>query len=129
VDVPVAAQAVATYRSAACNVTPLFIVIRFEGELGADSLQVRLLSGPLAWSVLSGFWPRGNGTAFPGNFGSSEQALRNGVATLRGYILRLVATATCYDSGLSRRKPADRRLSERGQLRFDMYDGPMEQAS
>ncbi|MDX5412363.1 MAG: pilus assembly protein TadG-related protein, partial [Rhodobacterales bacterium] len=30
-DVPVAAEAVATYRSAACNVTPLFICNPFEG--------------------------------------------------------------------------------------------------
>jgi Flp pilus assembly protein TadG len=66
---PVGAQAVATYRASACNVTPLFICNPFEkvGE-PEDALQDAFLAGELHGRMIK-LRPKGNGTAFPGNFG------------------------------------------------------------
>jgi len=124
VDVPVAAQAVATYRSAACNVTPLFICNPFEGEIGADSLQVAFSQGRLHGRLIR-LLPRGNGTAFPGNFGLLSSAEGNGVATLRD-IFATGGNRTCYDSGLVETQPGRPAAVRTGiNVRFDMYDGPM----
>lgn len=123
-DVPVAAQAVATFRSAACDVTPLFICNPFEGEIGEDSLQVAFSEGRLHGRLIR-LLPRGNGTAFPGNFGLLSSAEGNGVNTL----LDIFATGgnrTCYDSGLVETQPGRPAAVRTGiNVRFDMYDGPM----
>lgn len=123
-DVPVAAEAVATFRSAACDVTPLFICNPFEGEPGIDSLQIAFAEGRLHGRLVR-LLPRGNGTAFPGNFGLLSSAEGNGVATLRD-IFATGGNRTCYDSGLVETQPGRPAAVRTGiNVRFDMYDGPM----
>lgn len=123
-DVHVAAQAVATFRSAACDVTPLFICNPFEGEIGADSLQVAFSEGRLHGRLIR-LLPRGNGTAFPGNFGLLSSAEGNGVNTLRN-VFATGGNRTCYDAGTvdtQTGRPAAIRTGIN--VRFDMYDGNM----
>jgi hypothetical protein len=128
-DVPIAAQAVATYRTAACDVTPLFICNPFEGEAGTDNLQRAFADGRLHGRLVR-LLPRGNGTAFPGNFGllsstegdgNSQQgvnALRTTFATGRN--------RTCYDSRFVTTQPGRPAAIRTGiNVRFDMYDGNM----
>lgn len=123
-DVPVAAQAVATFRSAACDVTPLFICNPFEGEIADDSLQVAFAEGRLHGRLIR-LLPRGTGTAFPGNFGLLSSAEGNGVDTLRE-IFATGGNRTCYDSGLVETQPGRPAAVRTGiNVRFDMYDGPM----
>jgi hypothetical protein len=122
--VRVAAQAVATFRSAACDVTPLFICNPFEGEIGEDSLQVAFAEGRLHGRLIR-LLPRGNGTAFPGNFGLLSSAEGNGVNTLRD-IFATGGNRTCYDSGLVETQPGRPAAIRTGiNVRFDMYDGNM----
>ncbi|MDX1822717.1 MAG: pilus assembly protein TadG-related protein [Paracoccaceae bacterium] len=123
-DVPVAAQAVATFRSAACDVTPLFICNPFEGEIGEDSLQVAFAEGRLHGRLIR-LLPRGNGTAFPGNFGLLASAEGNGVDTLRE-VFATGGNRTCYDAGLVETQPGRPAAVRTGiNVRFDMYQGPM----
>lgn len=123
-DVPVAAQAVATYRSAACDVTPLFICNPFEGEAGIDNLQVAFSEGRLHGRLVR-LLPRGNGTAFPGNFGLLSSAEGNGVNTLRT-IFATGGNRTCYDAGTVETQPGRPAAIRTGiNVRFDMYDGSM----
>jgi hypothetical protein len=122
--VRVAAQAVATFRTAACNVTPLFICNPFEGEIGEDSLQIAFSEGRLHGRLIR-LLPRGNGTAFPGNFGLLSSAEGNGVNTLRD-IFATGGNRTCYDSGLVETQPGRPAAIRTGiNVRFDMYDGSM----
>ena len=123
-DVPVAAQAVATFRSAACDVTPLFICNPFEGEIGEDSLQVAFSEGRLHGRLIR-LLPRGNGTAFPGNFGLLSSAEGSGVNVLRD-IFATGGNRTCYESGLVETQPGRPSAIRTGiNVRFDIYQGPM----
>lgn len=123
-DVPVAAQAVATYRTAACDVTPLFICNPFEGEVADDSLQVAFSEGRLHGRLIR-LIPRGTGTAFPGNFGLLSSAEGNGVNTLRD-IFATGGNRTCYESGLVETQTGRPAAIRTGiNVRFDMYDGVM----
>jgi hypothetical protein len=127
-DVPVAAQAVATFRSAACDVTPLFICNPFEVPAGQTpeiaDLQVAFSQGRLHGRLIR-LLPRGNGTAFPGNFGLLSSAEGNGVNTLRE-IFATGGNRTCYDSGLVTTQPGRPAAIRTGiNVRFDMYDGNM----
>jgi len=127
-DVPVAAQAVATYRSAACDVTPLFICNPFEVPVGQvpefGDLQVAFSQGRLHGRLIR-LLPRGNGTAFPGNFGLLSSAEGNGVNTLRE-IFATGGNRTCYDSGTVLTQPGRPAAIRTGiNVRFDMYDGNM----
>ena len=123
-DVPIAAQAVATYRTAACDVTPLFICNPFEGEVGTDNMQRAFAEGRLHGRLVR-LLPRGNGTAFPGNFGLLSSAEGNGVNTLRD-VFATGGNRTCYDSGeveTQTGRPAAIRTGIN--VRFDIYDGSM----
>ncbi|MFU8865793.1 MAG: pilus assembly protein TadG-related protein [Rhodobacterales bacterium] len=123
-DVPVAAEAVATYRSAACNVTPLFICNPFEGETGVDNLQIAFAEGRLHGRLIR-LLPRGNGTAFPGNFGLLSSAEGNGVNTLRE-TFATGGNRTCYDAGTVDTQTGRAAAIRTGiNVRFDMYDGSM----
>jgi hypothetical protein len=128
-DVPIAAQAVATYRTAACEVTPLFICNPFEREGGIDNLQVAFAQGRLHGRLIR-LLPRGNGTAFPGNFGLLSSTV--GDATTQPGINALRETfatgrnATCYDARVVETQPGRPAAIRTGiNVRFDMYEGSM----
>ena len=123
-DVPIAAEAVATYLTAACDVTPLFICNPFEGPGGIDNLQTAFAAGELHGRLIR-LLPRGNGTAFPGNFGLLSSAEGNGVNTLRT-IFATGGNRTCYEAGTVETQPGRPAAIRTGiNVRFDMYDGPM----
>jgi hypothetical protein len=67
-DVPVAAQAVATFRTAACNVTPLFICNPYENNPSYRDIGEAYSAG-LFHARLIRLHPKGGDTASPGNFG------------------------------------------------------------
>lgn len=124
-SVPVGAEAVATYRAAACNVTPLFICNPFEGT-GVD-LQDAYRLGQLHGRLIR-LIPKGNNTAVPGNFGflsatDADGNTVNGAAELR----RLIAgerNAQCYDRQLGVTTQTGRINSMAAALntRFDIYE-------
>lgn len=123
-DVPIAAQAVATYRTAACDVTPLFICNPFEGEFGTDTLQRAFADGRLHGRLVR-LLPRGNGAVYPGNFGLLSSAEGNGVNTLRD-IFATGGNRTCYDARTVETQPGRPSSIRTGiNVRFDMYSGPM----
>lgn len=127
---PVGAKAVATYRAAACDVTPLFICNPFEGT-GVD-LQDAYRLGQLHGRLIR-LIPKGNGTAAPGNFGflsatDADGNAVNGAAELR----RIIAgerNAQCYDRQLGVTTQTGRIASFADALntRFDIYaNGPFD---
>jgi hypothetical protein len=102
----------------------LFICNPFEGEVAEDTLQVAFAEGRLHGRLVR-LLPRGNGTAFPGNFGLLSSAEGNGVNTLRE-IFATGGNRTCYDSGIVETQPGRPAAVRTGiNVRFDMYDGPM----
>jgi hypothetical protein len=124
-DVPVAAQAVATFRSAACDVTPLFICNPFEGEFGSDSLQTAFADGQLHGRGIR-LIPQGGNMAVPGNFGflrfeggSNPSELRDAFAT--------GVNPTCYDAGTVLTGPGTQAGVRSGlNVRFDLFEGTMQ---
>jgi len=118
-DVPVAAEAVATFSSAACDITPLFICNPFESEVGTD-LQTAFARGRLHARLVGLNPSSGSEVAGPGNFGylatsgTGANALGN---ALGGGINR-----TCYDSRLVQTEPGETvSVSAQFNQRFDIY--------
>jgi hypothetical protein len=84
-DVPVSTEAVATYTSAACDVTPIFICNPFEGS-GNPDVHENFKAGNFYGRQLV-MSLRGSSTAGPGNFGylavggNGANVLRDALAT------------------------------------------------
>lgn len=124
-SVPVGAQAVATYRAAACNVTPLFICNPFEGT-GLD-LQDAYQRGQLHGRLFR-LIPKGNGTAAPGNFGFLSATDANGnVVNGANELRKLIAgerNAVCYnrDLGVTTQPGRIASIADALNTRFDIYE-------
>lgn len=122
-DVPVQAEAVATYRSSACDLTPIFICNPFEGSGNPDFHQ-NFKDGNLYARQIT-MTLRGSTTAGPGNFGYLA------VGGTGGNVLRdALATndpGVCYDPDEILTQPggvigpAEQGLG----TRFGIYAGPM----
>jgi len=125
-SVPIAAEAVATYRTAACDVTPLYICNPFESE--TDNLQQAFREGRLYGRMLR-LHPKGNETAAPGNFGFLSVTGKNDNSTASAAAIRDIFAGdynpTCYDATNVTTKPGGATAISQGiNVRFDMYDGP-----
>jgi len=124
---PVAAEAVATYATAACDVTPLFICNPFESQ-NLD-LQQSFANGQLHGRLLR-LHPKGNGTAAPGNFGFLQVNGANDNTTASANAIRRVFAGaynpTCYSARRVTTKPGAATSIRQGlNVRMDIYDGPM----
>ncbi|MDD9709353.1 pilus assembly protein TadG-related protein [Seohaeicola sp. SP36] len=124
-DVPVAAQAVATFSTAACNVTPLFICNPFE-EDNID-FGTAFERGDLHGRLIR-LHPRGQDTASPGNFGFLQVIGANDNTTASANAIRSVfageTNPTCYDSRRVNTKPGGATSISQGfNVRFDIYEG------
>ena len=128
--VPVAAQAVATSRSAACNVTPLYICNPFENETGGKDLQTNFSQGKLHGRLIK-LHPKGSETESPGNFGFLQvQGDAGKSATSSANDLRKVFAGepnpTCYEAGRVTTKPGAATSIRQGiNVRFDIYEGAL----
>lgn len=125
-EVPVAAVAVATYATAACNVTPLFICNPFETE--DIDLQEAFADGQLHGRLLR-LHPSGSGTAMPGNFGFLQVTGANDNSTASANAIRRIFAGdynpTCYEAGEVTTKPgAAVSIAQGINVRFDIYVGP-----
>ncbi|THD82455.1 hypothetical protein E7811_15550 [Aliigemmobacter aestuarii] len=124
--VPIAADAVATYRTAACDVTPLYICNPFETQ-NLD-LQDAFAAGHLYGRLLK-LHPKGSDTASPGNFGFlSVRGANDNTSASANAIREIFAGAvnpTCYDARTVTTKPgAATSIAQGINVRFDIYDGP-----
>ncbi|MFP1645449.1 TadE/TadG family type IV pilus assembly protein [Pontitalea aquivivens] len=127
-DVPVGASAVATYRTAACDVTPLFICNPFEKEPEGADLQSAFARGDLHARLIK-LHPPGNSTAKPGNFGFLQVRGANDDSSASANTIRNVFAGghnpSCYDNSTVTTKPgAAVSISQGLNVRFDIYDGP-----
>lgn len=125
-NVPIVAQAVATYRTAACNVTPLYICNPFESE--TTDLQASFSAGHLYGRLLR-LHPKGSDTAAPGNFGFLSVTGANDNSTSSAAAIRNIFAGddnpTCYDARTVTTKPGAATSIRQGiNVRFDMYSGP-----
>lgn len=125
-DVPIAASAVATHRSAACDVTPLFICNPFESQ-GLD-LQAAFAAGQLHGRLIK-LHPKGGDTALPGNFGFLQVRGANDTSNASANTIRAIFAGnhnpTCYDSRTVTTKPgAATSIAQGLNVRFDIYAGP-----
>jgi hypothetical protein len=118
-DVPVAAEAVATFRTAACDITPIFICNPFELEPGTD-LQTAFSQGRLH-ARLVGLNPSSGGEkAGPGNFGYLATAGTG--ANVLGDALGGGINKTCYDARRVVTEPGQSRsVAAEFNQRFDIY--------
>ena len=118
-DVPIAAQAVATFRTAACEITPMFICNPFELEEGTD-LQTAFSEGRLH-ARLVGLNPSSGGErAGPGNFGFLATAGTG--ANVLGDALGGGNNKTCYDARRVITEPGQSRsVAAEFNQRFDIY--------
>jgi len=118
-DVPIAAEAVATFRSAACEITPMFICNPFELEEGTD-LQTAFSEGRLH-ARLVGLNPSSGGErAGPGNFG--YLATSGTGANVLGDALGGGINKTCYDARRVVTEPGQSRsVAAEFNQRFDIY--------
>lgn len=118
--VPVAATAVAMARSAACDVTPLYICNPFEGD-GIIDLQTAFAHGDLHGRLFK-LHPPGNETERPGNFGFLEVKDDPGADAIRD-IFAGDENQTCYESGHVTTKPGASTSIRQGiNVRFDIYE-------
>ena len=125
-DIPIAAQAVATFRSAACDVTPLFVCNPFEGDI-AD-LQQSFAAGALHGRLIK-LHPKGSDTAAPGNFGFLQVLSDSGGSSASADAIRDIFAGernpTCYDASRVTTKPGAASSIRQGiNVRFDLYSGP-----
>ncbi|WP_435256684.1 TadE/TadG family type IV pilus assembly protein [Thioclava sp. FR2] len=125
-EIPIAAQAVATFRSAACDVTPLFVCNPFEGDI-AD-LQQSFAAGALHGRLIK-LHPKGSDTAAPGNFGFLQVLSDNGGTSASADAIRDIFAGernpTCYDASRVTTKPGAASSIRQGiNVRFDLYSGP-----
>lgn len=121
-DVPVSASAVAMAKSAACNVTPLYICNPFEGD-GLTDLQTAFSQGQLHGRLFK-LHPKGNDTERPGNFGFLEVLTNPGADAIRD-IFAGDYNPTCYDAETVTTKPgASTSIGQGINVRFDIFDGP-----
>lgn len=125
-SVPIAAESVATYRTAACNVTPLFICNPFESE--TTDLQEAFADGQL-YGRLIRLHPKGSDTAAPGNFGFLSVTGANDNSSSSAAAIRDIFAGsenpTCYDARTVTTKPGAATSIRQGiNVRFDMYEGP-----
>ncbi|MCI2400415.1 pilus assembly protein TadG-related protein [Aliiroseovarius subalbicans] len=122
--VPISAAAVATSRSAACNVPPVFICNPFEGT-GITDLQTAFASGFFHGRIVK-LHPKQNQTdpAAPGNFGYLQTNGSSSASAIRGYFAG-DSNPTCYDSSTVETKPGYATSIATGyNIRFDIYDAP-----
>lgn len=124
--VPVGASAVATYTSAACDVTPLYICNPFESS--HINLQDAFAAGQLHGRLIK-LHPKGNATESPGNFGFLQVTGRNDNTTASANAIRTIFAGaynpTCYDAKLVTTKPgAATSIAQGINVRFDIYAGP-----
>jgi hypothetical protein len=127
-DVPIAAQAVATFRTAACNVTPLFICNPFENDPDYRDIGEAYAAG-LFHARLIRLHPKGGDTASPGNFGFLQVNGANDNSNASASTIRNVfagdVNPTCYDNRVVRTKPgAATSIAQGFNVRFDIYAGP-----
>jgi hypothetical protein len=117
-DVPVAAQAVATFRSAACDITPIFMCNPFELDANTD-LPTAFARG-LLHARLAVLDPSSTSEAGPGNFGFLRV---NGTgAPPLSRALGSGVNATCYEStGVTTEPGATRTVISDFNQRFDIY--------
>lgn len=125
-SVPIGAYAVATYRSAACNVTPLYICNPFETQ--DINLQEAFAAGQLHGRLLR-LHPKGSDTASPGNFGFLSVTGNNDNSTASANAIRAIfagsVNPTCYEASDVTTKPGAAVSIRNGiNVRFDMYAGP-----
>ncbi len=130
-NVPVAAEAVATYRTAACDVTPLFICNPFESE--NIDLQDAFAGGRLHGRMIR-LHPKGSDTAAPGNFGFLSVTGQNDNTTSSAAAIRDIFAGdenpTCYDAKTVTTKPGAATSIRQGiNVRFDIYSGPYNNAA
>lgn len=125
----IAAYAVATYSSSACDVTPLFICNPFETDpsVGGD-LQTAFEDGKLHGRIVK-LHPRGSTTAGPGTFGFLQVTGNNDNNTASADAIRDIFAGeknpTCYGAGDVDTKPgAATSISQGINTRFDIFDGP-----
>lgn len=123
--IPIAAQAVATYRTAACDVTPLFICNPFEGQI--DDLQVSFAMGELHGRLIK-LHPKGSGTAAPGNFGFLQVTGDNGNTSASADAIRDIFAGdrnpSCYNARQVTTKPGAASSIRQGiNVRFDIFAG------
>lgn len=125
-DVPVAASAVATSASAACDVTPLFICNPFESsEL---DLQQAFADGEF-YGRLIRLHPKGSDAAMPGNFGFLQVNGANDNSTASANAIRRIFAGaynpTCYAARRVTTKPGAATSVRTGlNVRMDIYDAP-----
>lgn len=127
-DVPIGAVAVATYRSAACDVTPLFICNPFESD--NIDLQSAFAQGQLHGRLIK-LHPPGGSTALPGNFGFLQVRGANDNTSASANAIRQIFAGgqnpTCYDSSTVTTKPGAAVSIRTGlNVRFDIYDAPFQ---
>lgn len=130
-DVPVAAMAVATSASAACDVTPLFICNPFESQ-NLD-LQEAFADGQL-YSRMIRLHPKGSDTASPGNFGFLQVTGANDNTTASANAIRDIFAGaynpTCYAARQVTSKPgAAQGIAQGLNVRMDIYEGNMNNAA
>lgn len=126
-SVPVSASAVATMRSAACNVVPLYICNPFESDLTKD-LQQAFYDGDLHGRLIR-LHPKGSDTESPGNFGFLQVIGQNGNTTSSADAIRDIFAGdynpTCYANGKVNTKPGAAVSIRTGyNARFDIYEAP-----
>lgn len=124
-NVSVGAQAVATFRTAACDVTPLFICNPFEGQI--DDLQEAFAAGALHGRLIK-LHPKGSGTAAPGNFGFLQVESANGGTSASADAIRDIFAGlrnpSCYDASRVTTKPGAADSIRQGiNVRFDIFAG------
>lgn len=129
--VPIGASAVATYSSAACDVTPLYICNPFESS-GID-LQDAFAAGQLHGRLIK-LHPKGSDTASPGNFGFLQVTGKNDNTSASADAIRDIFAGdynpTCYDARLVETKPgAATSIAQGLNVRFDIYSGPYSNAA
>ena len=131
-SVPIAAEAVATYRTAACDVTPLFICNPFETSTVAPNLQTAFSEGRLYGRMLR-LLPSADSTSSPGNFGFlsvagvDDNANNNNTNASTNTLREIFAggrNPNCYEARTVETKPG-RALAIRDgvNVRFDIYGG------
>ncbi|WP_417733472.1 TadE/TadG family type IV pilus assembly protein [Roseovarius sp.] len=130
-SVPIAASAVATGTSAACDVPPLYICNPFEfdstGAYQGDLLQTSFANGDLHGRLIR-LHPKGNTTESPGNFGylqvdDGSGNTNAGANNIREYFAGRT-NPTCYEAGEVTTKPGAATGIRTGlNTRFDLYEG------
>lgn len=126
---PVGAQAVATYRASACNVTPLFICNPFEDTTVGGDLPGNYAAGFFHAKLIRLVPKKGNLAAAPGNFGflsatDADGRIVNGVNEL-GKLIAGERNAVCYERGalVDTQTGSPETLSDAFNVRFDIYAG------